>query len=90
MDDGKISAVVLRQKFKPSKKSSVAVYEYCADFDNCWGKVEIDLKKKTGNILMLAEGDTIKSNAYANTAIQKILTMETGTIPRKLTVPFRR
>ncbi len=90
VDEGKISAVVLRQKFKPSKKSSVVVYEYCADFDNCWGKLEIDLKKKTGKILTLAEGDTMKSNAYANTAIQKILIMETEEIPRKLTIPFRR
>ncbi len=90
VDDGKISVVVLRQKFKPSKKASVVVYEYCADFDNCWGKLEIDLNKKTGKILALAEGDTMKSNTYANTAIQQILTMETDTIPRKLTIPFRR
>lgn len=90
VDERKIRAVVLRQKFKPSKNSSVVVYEYCADFDNCWGKLEIDLKKKSGKILTLAEGDTMKSNVYANTAIQKILTMEMGMISRKLTIPFRR
>ncbi len=90
VDEEKINAVVIRQKFKPSKKASVVVYEYCADFDNCWGKLEIDLKKKTGKILTLAEGDTMKSNAYANTAIQEVLAMETEELPRNLTISFRR
>lgn len=89
-EDGKISTVSIRLKFKPSKKSSVVVYEYCADFDNCWGKLEIDMRKKTANILALAEGDTVKSNVYASMAIQAILAMEPEEIPQKLTIPFKR
>ncbi len=90
VEDEKTSAVVLRQKLKPGKNTAVVVYEYCADFDNYWGKLEIDLKKKTGKIITLAEGDTVKSNVYANTAIHKLLTMGLDEIPRKLTIPFRR
>ncbi len=85
VDTGVLGVVELRKK-----KNAAEVYEYCADYDGDWGEIQFDFQSKTAKILKLAEGDTVKSNRYANTAIHKILEMEPDAIPKKLTIPFKR
>ncbi len=85
VDAGVLGVVELRKK-----KKAAAVYEYCADYDGDWGEIQFDFKNKTAKILTLADGDTCKTNLYANTAIGKLLKMEPGDIPKKLAIPFRR
>ncbi len=90
VEGGSCHAVVAKLKFRPSKGTKTLVYEYCADFDDCWGTFEIDIKKRTARIRKLAEGDAVKTHAYANAAISQILTADENAIPRNLTIPFLR
>ena len=54
------------------QKIAAAVYLYQADNDGEWGEIRFDFENGTAEIVRLADGDTMKSNIFAKTAIRYI------------------
>lgn len=75
VEAGALHAVQLRRKSvkRIKKKIAAAVYEYQADCDGEWGEIHFDSENGTTEIVRLAEWDTMKTNRFANKAINHIL-----------------
>ena len=54
------------------QKTAVIVYLYQADNDGEWGEIRFDFESSTAEIVKLADWDTVKSNVFANAAIQYV------------------
>ena len=68
--------------------TSLLRYSYWADYDGEWGEICFDFLKNESMIVKLADGDFVKSQPFANRAIQEIRAFENDKLPKKLTVPF--
>ena len=74
LESGLVHTVTLKQTEcrKRNKKIAAAVYLYQADNDGEWGEIRFDFKSSTAEIVKLADWDTVKSNVFANAAIQYV------------------
>ena len=88
--DGAIHAVRLKQKSKTKRKKKIAaaIYEYQADCDGEWGKISFDFESSTAEIIHLADWDTMKTNRFANRAIEYLLNCEDDKLPKETMLAF--
>ena len=88
--DGAIHAVRLKQKSKTKreKKIAAAIYEYQADCDGEWGEISLDFENGTAKIVRLADWDTMKTNRFANRAIEYLLNCENEKLPKETMLVF--
>ena len=88
--EGALHAVRLKQKSKAKRKKKIAaaIYEYQADCDGEWGKIQVDFENDTAEIIRLADWDTIKTNRFANRAIAHLLSCENEMLPKETMVAF--
>ena len=88
--EGALHAVRLKQKSKTKhkKKIAAAIYEYQADCDGEWGEILLDFEKGTAEIIRLADWDTMKTNRYANKAIEYLLNYKNEKLPKETMVAF--
>lgn len=70
------------------QKIAAAVYLYQVDNDGEWGEIGFDFAAGTAEIVRLAEWDTIKSNAFARTAIRHIQSLPEAKLPSEAVVMF--
>lgn len=75
---------------KRNKKIAAAVYLYQADNDGEWGEIRFDFENGTAEIVRLADGDTMKSNIFAKTAIRYIQGLPEAGLLKSVAVPFWR
>ena len=92
VDAGVLGVVELKQTDK-NKKIAAATYQYkavhrYASDDDEWGEIRFDFSAGTAQIVKLADGDMIKTNAFAKIAIRQILKLSMSELPKKLTIPF--
>ena len=73
---------------KKNKKIAAAVYLYQADNDGEWGEIRFDFENGTTEIVKLADWDTMKSNAFAKTAIRYIQGLSEARLLKSVAVPF--
>lgn len=90
VETGLFHAVRLKQNSikRIKKKITAAVFEYQADCDGKWGKIQFDFESGTVEIVGLAEWDTIKSKTFARQAISYILNCDPGKLPKHSLVAF--
>ena len=88
--EGSIHAVRLKQKSKTKRKKKIAaaIYEYQADCDGEWGKIQVDFENGTTEIICLADWDTMKTNRFAKKAIANLLNCENDKLPKEMMVAF--
>ena len=88
--DGAIHAVRLKQKSKTKRKKKIAaaIYEYQADCDGEWGEISLDFENGTAKIVRLADWDTMKTNRFANRAIEYLLNCEDDELPKETMLAF--
>ena len=88
--EGALHAVRLKQKSKAKRKKKIAaaIYEYQADCDGEWGRIQVDFENDTAEIIRLADWDTIKTNRFANRAIAHLLSCENEMLPKEAMVAF--
>ena len=88
--EGAIHAVRLKQKskIKRKKKIAAAIYEYQADCDGEWGEISLNFENGTAEIIRLADWDTIKTNRFANRAIEYLLNCENEKLPKETILAF--
>ena len=88
--DGAIHAVRLKQKSKTKreKKIAAAIYEYQTDCDGEWGEISLDFENGTAKIVRLADWDTMKTNRFANRAIEYLLNCENEKLPKETMLVF--
>ena len=70
------------------QKIAAAVYLYQVDNGGEWGEIRFDFATGTAEIVRLAEGDTIKSNVFARTAIRHIKSLPEAKLPSEAVVMF--
>lgn len=92
VEAGTLHAVRLKRKSvkRIKKKIAATVYEYQADCDGEWGKIQFDFVSGTAEIVRLAEWDTIKTNRFANMAIAYLTNCENEKLPKETVVVFER
>ena len=106
MKDGALHAVTLRLKSKtprraktkkcsdekiPDKqKYAAAIYQYQADCDGEWGEILFSCETGEGEILSLAEWDTMKTHRFANRTIRFLRDPENPNLPKTATVAFEK
>ena len=73
---------------KKNKRIAAAVYLYQADNDGEWGELRFDFESSTAEIVKLADWDTVKSNIFANTAIQFVQRLPEARMLKSVVVPF--
>ena len=85
-----LHAVRLKQKSKTKRKKKIAtaIYEYQADCDGEWGEISFDFENGTAEILCLADWDTMKTNRFANRAIEYLLNYENEKLPKETMIAF--
>ena len=90
MESGMVHTVTLKQvkSTKKNKKIAAAVYLYQVDNDGEWGEIRFDFATGTAEIVRLAEWDTVKSNAFAKTAIRCIQSLLEVRLLKKAVVMF--
>ena len=88
--DGAIHAVRLKQKSKTKRKKKIAaaIYEYQTDCDGEWGEISLDFENGTAKIVRLADWDTMKTNRFANRAIEYLLNCEDDKLPKETMLAF--
>ena len=88
--DGAIHAVRLKQKSKTKRKKKIAaaIYEYQTDCDGEWGEISLDFENGTAKIVRLADWDTMKTNRFANRAIEYLLNCEDDELPKETMLAF--
>ena len=88
--DGAIHAVRLKQKSKTKRKKKIAaaIYEYQTDCDGEWGEILLDFENGTAKIVRLADWDTMKTNRFANRAIEYLLNCENEKLPKETMLAF--
>ena len=88
--DGAIHAVRLKQKSKTKRKKKIAaaIYEYQADCDGEWGEISLDFENGTAKIVRLADWNTMKTNRFANRAIEYLLNCENEKMPKETMLAF--
>ncbi len=77
----------LKQQRKMGRKVKWAVYEYLADYEGTWGEIRFDIAKGTAEIILLADGDTIKTNKFALRAMEQRFG-QMDVLPEKITLTF--
>ena len=90
LESGLIHTVTLRQTecSKKNKKIAAAAYLYLADNDGEWGELRFDFENGTAEIVKLADGDTLKSNVFAKSAIRYVQSLPEVRMLRSVVVPF--
>lgn len=90
VEAGTLHAVRLKRKSvkRIKKKIAVAVYEYQADCDGEWGKIQFDFVRGTAEIIRLAEWDTMVSKMFAERVIKCIRACDAGNLPKKSLFAF--
>ena len=85
-----LHAVRLKQKSKTKRKKKIAaaLYEYQADCDSEWGEISLDFENGTAEIIRLADWDTMKTNRFANRAIEYLLNCENEKLPKETMIAF--
>ncbi len=68
------------------KKNAAAIYEYRVDYDGEWGEINLDFENGTAEIVRLADWDTVKTNRFANAAIQQILSLPPDALTQNMTI----
>ena len=88
--EGALHAVRLKQKSKTKrrKKIAAAIYEYQADCDGEWGEISFDFENGTAKIVRLADWNTMKTNRFANRAIEYLLNCEDDKLPKETMLAF--
>ena len=88
--DGAIHAVRLKQKSKTKRKKKIAaaIYEYQTDCDGEWGEISLDFENGTAKIVRLADWNTMKTNRFANRAIEYLLNCEDDKLPKETMLAF--
>ena len=88
--DGAIHAVRLKQKSKTKRKKKIAaaIYEYQTDCDGEWGEISLDFENGTAKIVRLADWNTMKTNRFANRAIEYLLNCENEKLPKETMLAF--
>ena len=88
--DGAIHAVRLKQKSKTKRKKKIAaaIYEYQTDCDGEWGEISLDFENGTEKIVRLADWNTMKTNRFANRAIEYLLNCENEKLPKETMLAF--
>ena len=88
--DGAIHAVRLKQKSKTKRKKKIAaaIYEYQTDCDGEWGEISFDFENGTAKIVRLADWNTMKTNRFANRAIEYLLNCEDDKLPKETMLAF--
>ena len=88
--DGALHAVRLKQKFKTKRKKKIAaaIYEYQTDCDGEWGEISLDFENGTAKIVRLADWNTMKTNRFANRAIEYLLNCEDDKLPKETMLAF--
>ena len=92
LEERAIRMVTLKQEkvTRRKKKIAAAVYRYQADCDGEWGEIQFDFDRGRAEILRLAEWDTTRSQIYAKTAIEYILSADQTKLPKEKSVGFER
>ena len=67
---------------------AAAIYEYQADYDGEWGEISLNFENGTAEIIRLADWDTIKTNRFANRAIEYLLNCENEKLPKETILAF--
>ena len=90
VDDSALHAVRLKEKSKTKRKKKIAaaIYEYQADCDGEWGEISLDFENGTAKIVRLADWDTMKTNRFANRAIEYLLNCEDDKLPKETMLAF--
>ena len=88
--DGALHAVRLKEKSKTKRKKKIAaaIYEYQADCDGEWGEISLDFENGTAKIVRLADWNTMKTNRFANRAIEYLLNCEDDKLPKETMLAF--
>ncbi len=82
---GVLHAVELRKK-----KNANPIYEYRVDYDGEWGEILFDFDSGTAKIVRLADWDTVKTNKFANAAIQHILSLPLDALTKNMGIPIEK
>ena len=85
-----LHAVRLKQKSKTKlkKKIAAAIYEYQTDCDGEWGKISFNFENSTAEIIRLADWDTMKTNKFANSAVQHIFLLPPDVLTKPILIPL--
>ena len=88
--DGALHAVWLKQKSKTKRKKKIAaaIYEYQTDCDGEWGEISFDFENGTAKIVRLADWNTMKTNRFANRAIEYLWNCEDDKLPKETMLAF--
>ena len=90
LESGLVHTVTLKQIKcrKRNKKIAAAVHLYQTDNDGEWGEIRFDFENGTAEIVRLADGDTMKSNIFAKTAIRYKQGLPEARLLKSVVVPF--
>lgn len=91
VEAGILHAVSLRQKstVRRGKQIAAAVYQYQADCDGQWGKIQLDWEQHTAEIISLADWDLTKTHPFASKAMAYLLSCAPGKVPKSYLLTFR-
>ena len=92
LESSVVHTVTLKQTEcrKRNKKIAAAVHLYQTDNDGEWGEIRFDFENGTAEIVRLADGDTMKSNIFAKTAIRYKQGLPEARLLKSVAVPFWR
>ena len=92
VEDGVLRCVRLKLESQKTrkKKNAAAVYSYQADNDGEWGEIHFDFERGTGEILRLADWDTIRTNIYAKMVIRYVMKCKDENLPKEILLGFER
>ena len=59
-----------------------------ADCDGEWDEISLDFQNGKAKVMRLADWDTVKTNKFANRAIDYLLNCENEKLPKEIMVAF--